>query len=1286
MVNPFVMSFKFQAETAGFKPALAEARKDVTSVGEAADVTAASLNAAKEALEREAAASREAAAAARDHAAAEKSAHEAVNRALGVRATPAPIQRPAISQATSGGDASSTAFVSAGREQTAMLRGLGAEVEATRQEAVLYRSELDAVRARYNPLFAASKQYEQELRDIAEAEQFGALSAREAAAAREVAASRMMPMTAGMRQLGGDTKLTSWEMRNLTYQMNDVFQTILLGMPIQQVLLQQGPQITQIYGGVGNTFKAVARALTPLRLGLGLTAGAAILAGAAFNSHLRSTKDLEAASTGLGRAVAGSASEMEASARAGAAAAGISVSAARAMQTQFLRTGKIGSENFEDLVGLSKDFATTMGIDADKAGEALAEMFADPSKAADELYNKYGLIDGATARYASNLAAQNRLEEARAVLLEALPDRLASATDATTLLGKAWQGVATGAKNAYGWIGSSIDRALSGPSLDEQLAEARARLAQAERFADSPRKRARGGIADPAEARAEVVALEAQLAAEQAVRDRAAAVAKGAVADGIAKGSDANANAQREQELRNQLVALRDGQNAPGLDATSRNQIADAIEATSNALVGLISRRQQEVELDRIEIQLRNEQNPLIRAELEARKTLLQLGDQEVTSAERAREAARARNRVMEETIRSAQAQAAQLDAENALRAQLNAQAANGKITQADVNRLLQEELQLRPLIAAAAKAEGDEKARLLEVVEALRIANAAAATLQLQADQTKSVQDYLRGQDEKLQMLRIEAALLGQSEIVRQRQLALAVAEQQIADRRLDTNSSLAAQIRDQAAAHADETRELQKQIDTWKDLKSTAEGTVDGVVDSLLNADFGGALEQISKDITGTLAELAIANPLKNVLLGSDYGTLDDVGGIGGIIARLTGKETASASAGAKAFSASAMTVTAGSVTINGGLTPGLLGLPANTNAALSGDASKVGDQIAAFFSGKGLKPHQIAGIMGNVGAESGFDPRATGDGGTSFGLFQHHAERGAGLLGAVGGIGGLGDVQAQLEYTWKELLTGENGVLKKLLASTNVQGATVAFAGFERPAGWSATNPEGSSGWARRLSGAESALAKFGQTAATSTEDLGTLGKGFDLFGAALGNGLQGLASGGASGGLSGLLGTLGSAFATSLGLPGFRVGGETGGSDPSRVAGVVHEAEYVFDAASTARIGPKNLEALRRGSLRGFATGGYVSSIGSTYSTASAGPANSAAAPVINMPITIVDKVGVQVEPHQTTDSKGQRQLTMIIGEQMAAAQAQRGNPSRKGLQSEFGLRPVARDRG
>jgi tape measure domain-containing protein len=59
----------------------------------------------------------------------------------------------------------------------------------------------------------------------------------------------------------------------------------------------------------------------------------------------------------------------------------------------------------------------------------------------------------------------------------------------------------------------------------------------------------------------------------------------------------------------------------------------------------------------------------------------------------------------------------------------------------------------------------------------------------------------------------------------------------------------------------------------------------------------------------------------------------------------------------------------------------------------------------------------------------------------------------------------------------------------------------------------------------------------------------------------------------------------------ALSSALSAPkGFKLGGYTGDGSPDDAAGIVHRREFVFDAAATQRIGARNLEAMRNGSIR------------------------------------------------------------------------------------------------
>jgi hypothetical protein len=103
------------------------------------------------------------------------------------------------------------------------------------------------------------------------------------------------------------------------------------------------------------------------------------------------------------------------------------------------------------------------------------------------------------------------------------------------------------------------------------------------------------------------------------------------------------------------------------------------------------------------------------------------------------------------------------------------------------------------------------------------------------------------------------------------------------------------------------------------------------------------------------------------------------------------------------------------------------------------------------------KGLTRAQAAGIAGNMLYESGFNPSAVGDGGTSFGVAQWHNGRGAAMKQWTVSHGySATSFKGQLEYLWYELNHSESNALNKLRATSTPYDAGMAFCRyFERPA---------------------------------------------------------------------------------------------------------------------------------------------------------------------------------------------------------------------------------------
>jgi len=260
------------------------------------------------------------------------------------------------------------------------------------------------------------------------------------------------------RQVVKGLQLTGYQAQVLSYQLNDVFSGLMSGQRPMQVLMQQGPQITQVFGGLRGTFTALRAVMTPAVLGFGALAigiGVAVASVIRFQSSM---EGLERNLEGAGRAAGATAAQVDELAVEISKTTDVSTSAAREMAGAFAQTGKIGVEMFDDLIAISRDYQYAMGMDAKEATEDLGKAMADPIAGAEMLNDRMGLLDDTTTQYIRTLVEQGRQHEAQQILLDAVARATQGASDKAHGLAKAWHAVATGASDAFDWLGRAISR------------------------------------------------------------------------------------------------------------------------------------------------------------------------------------------------------------------------------------------------------------------------------------------------------------------------------------------------------------------------------------------------------------------------------------------------------------------------------------------------------------------------------------------------------------------------------------------------------------------------------------------------------------------------------------------------------------------------------------------------------------------------------------------------------------------------------------------------------------
>lgn len=591
-----------------------------------------------------------------------------------------------------------------------------------------------------------------------------------------------------------------------------------------------------------------------------------------------------------------------------------------------------------------------------------------------------------------------------------------------------------------------------------------------------------------------------------------------------------------------------------------------------------------------------------------------------------------------------------------------------------------QERLRMEYRLTAELKAEAARTGTDVDQAELARVQAMAAEYGRLAEQMT--ARRALDDQDQEIAALRVRLQLTGQSEEVRARAILQLETERRLREMGISLGSREAEQLRQKDELIARMNEQLRKQEAAWAKVRGTAENTIDTVLDRLMEGDFEGALADIAKDWSKTILQLGVANPLKNGLLGTNHETLGDIGGLGGMFEKLFGG----------GMSTSSMAVTAASVSVNGGV-PGLGNpfSPANDNFSPTttlGEFLGLGGRASADAVSNTLKSAGVTktGIpLSEVTAAGGLTARVASD----------YAPRFQGLLNDLKAAG----------YNITSL--GEGGYSYRNVAGTgklsrHAFGEAIDINPRQNP--WSHTFKTDlppnineiaerngltwGGNWKKpdtmhfQVDHAAKSLEKLSSTTNVATSGLGKFGGGLDKFGNALSNVNLGGAGGGAGGFNWGSLFSSSWMPNTTLGsflTNGFRRGGATGGSDPGRIAGVVHEKEYVFDEAATSRIGVPVLDAIRRGTMRGFREGGYAS-VGQAYPTFRRDDQEAGARSTGRITQHIHNYAGVPVTTEERDDGRGGERQDVYLGKVVGRAIGQSGNPANEAVRQAFDVRP------
>ncbi|EMR4171922.1 phage tail tape measure protein [Pseudomonas aeruginosa] len=389
-------------------------------------------------------------------------------------------------------------------------------------------------------LAVTSQKTEKAVEELAQTEKQLAVNTKEAGTAAQTATAANKALGASAAGATMSTGQLNNAMRMLPAQITDITVGLSTGQSPFMVLMQQGGQLKDMFGGIGPAIRAVvgyvAGLLTPITL---VTAGVVAMAFA-FEKGANEVRAFQNAITMTGGAAGVTANELGAMAKRIGDVRGTTAAAAEAL-TKLVDTGKLGADSIEGLgrAAILTQAATGRSVDdMVKDYERIADA---PAEAIAKLNERYHFLSLAVYERVKSLQEEGRQQDAARLALttyaQAMEERSNQVVKNAGYMERAWNAVKGAAKGAWDAIADvgrpdTAQDVLNG--LEREARQRRENIALAEQAGASVSKAERISLA-AAEAR---VALARDQMQTQSAIAKAQALDAGAVARGIQASQD----------------------------------------------------------------------------------------------------------------------------------------------------------------------------------------------------------------------------------------------------------------------------------------------------------------------------------------------------------------------------------------------------------------------------------------------------------------------------------------------------------------------------------------------------------------------------------------------------------------------------------------------------------------------------------------------------------------------------------------------------------------------------
>jgi phage-related minor tail protein len=260
---------------------------------------------------------------------------------------------------------------------------------------------------------------------------------------------------------GAQFKMNEQQKIQLTYQTTDFFTQIVSGQSPFLAAFQQGGQLKDVMGGVGNMFRAIGSLITPFTVGM--TAAAASIGAVAY-SFINADKEAAAFRDNMiltGRYAGVTESQVSALSQKLGTDLNVGYSKANDVILALVSSGKFTSAVIDDMSKVILQFSKLSGVDAKEAAQKLMGAFDGTAASVRSLNSQYNFLTLEQYKQIVAYEKAGKAQEAIKLGVKAFGDSIDGQVRDLGTLERAWKAVGeavTYVKDAILSIGRNSDQ------------------------------------------------------------------------------------------------------------------------------------------------------------------------------------------------------------------------------------------------------------------------------------------------------------------------------------------------------------------------------------------------------------------------------------------------------------------------------------------------------------------------------------------------------------------------------------------------------------------------------------------------------------------------------------------------------------------------------------------------------------------------------------------------------------------------------------------------------------